>query len=84
MRVTGRKATYSSAFGRGDFLHHFPEFNANEDLIREILGMANYAVEYGYFRKERDLLWSRKINPSSLSWEQFLHATGWTGEKLSY
>jgi uncharacterized protein YbjT (DUF2867 family) len=84
IRVTGRKATYSSAFTQEDLLYHFPEFGSNELLMREILGMTEYAVEYGYFRKDRDLLWSRQINPNSLSWEQFLRTTGWKGQKLSY
>lgn len=84
VRVTGKKARYSSAFTRENFLHHFPEFSSNELLVREILGMAEYAVEYGYFRKDRDLLWSSQINLNSLSWEQFLQTTGWQGQKLSY
>ncbi|MEO7214431.1 NmrA/HSCARG family protein [Mucilaginibacter sp.] len=84
IRVTGKKAEYSSAFSREDFLHHFPDFISNELLVDEIMGMAEYAVEYGYFRKDRDLLWSRQINPDSLSWEQFLRTTGWLGQKLSY
>jgi uncharacterized protein YbjT (DUF2867 family) len=84
IRVTGKKAAYSSAFTREGLLHHFPEFGANEILVREILGMVEYAVEYEYFRKDRDLLWSRQINPNTLSWEQFLRTTGWTGQKLSY
>jgi hypothetical protein len=83
-RVTGKKAVYSSAFTREGLLHHFPEFSSNEILVREILGMVEYAVEYEYFRKDRDLLWSRQINPNSLSWEQFLRTTGWKGQKLSY
>jgi uncharacterized protein YbjT (DUF2867 family) len=84
VRVTGKKAVYSSAFTRNDFLHHFPTFSSNELLVREILGMAEYAVEYGYFRKDRDLLWSRQIDPDSLNWEQFLRKTGWQGQKLSF
>jgi hypothetical protein len=84
VRVTGKKAVYSSAFSRENLLYHFPEFGANELLVREILGMVEYAVEYDYFGKERDLLWSRQINPDSLSWEQFLRTTGWQGQKLSY
>ena len=66
------------------FSNHFPEFSSNEILVREILGMVEYAVEYEYFRKDRDLLWSREINPDSLNWEQFLRTTGWKGQKLSY
>jgi hypothetical protein len=84
VRITGKKAVYSSAFTREDFLHHFPEFSLNELLLREILGMAEYIVEYGYFGKDRDLLWSRQTNPKSLNWEQFLRTTGWQGQKLSY
>jgi len=80
-RITGKKAAYSSAFTREDFLRHFPEFSANQLLVSEILGMVEYAIEYGYFGKERDLLWSRQINPDSLSWEQFLRSTGWQGTK---
>lgn len=83
-RVTGKKAVYSSAFTREQMLHHFPEFSANELLVSEILGMAEYAVEYGYFKKERDLLWSRQVNNNSLNWEKFLRATGWQGEKLTF
>lgn len=84
VRVTGKKAVYGAAFTRKDFLHHFPEFSANELLVREIMGMAEYAVEYGYFARDRDLLWSRKLEPTSPTWEQFLHATGWQGQKISY
>ncbi|MBO9205515.1 MULTISPECIES: NmrA/HSCARG family protein [Niastella] len=84
IQVTGKKAEYSSAFTRPELLHHFPEFSSNEILVREILGMVDYAVEYGYFQKDRDQLWSRQINPNTLSWEQFLRTTDWKGEKLSY
>jgi uncharacterized protein YbjT (DUF2867 family) len=81
IRVTGKKAIYGPAFKREDFLHYLPQFGGNELLVDEILGMAEYAVEYGYFAKERDLEWSRKIDPGSLNWEQFLRQTGWQGEK---
>lgn len=84
MRVTGKKAAYNSAFTEEELLHHLPEFGSNELLVREIIGMVEYAVEYGYFSNNRDLLWSRQINPNSLSWEQFLLTTGWTGQKLSF
>jgi uncharacterized protein YbjT (DUF2867 family) len=83
-RVTGKKAAYRSAYTREGLLHHFPQFAANELLVREILGMAEYAVEYGYYRKERDLAWSRKINRNSVTWEQFLRATGWQGGAQSF
>jgi uncharacterized protein YbjT (DUF2867 family) len=84
IEVTGKKAVYSSAFSQEELINHFPEFGSNKTLVREILGMAEYAVEYGYFRKDRDLNWSKQINPNTLTWEQFLHTTGWKGEKLSY
>jgi len=83
-RVTGKKAAYASAFTREGLLHYFPHFGANELLVREILGMVEYAVEYGYFRKDRDLLWSRQVNPDTLTWEQFLRTTGWNGQKQSF
>lgn len=84
VQVTGIKAAYSSAFTRAELLHHFPDFKANELLVDEILGMAEYAVEYGYFGEDRDLLWSRKVNENSLNWEQFLRETGWQGNKLEW
>jgi len=84
VRVTGRKAVYNSAFTREELLHHFPEFGSNELLVNEIIGMVAYAVDYGYFGKDRDLLWSRQIDPQRLNWEQFLRSTGWQGQKLSY
>jgi len=84
IKVTGKKAVYSSAFTQKEFLDHFPEFSSNETLVREIIGMSEYAVKYGYFSKERDLQWSRQINPGSLTWEQFLRTTNWKGEKQSF
>ena len=75
LRVTYKKAVYSSAFTREEFLDHFPAFGSNDTLVREVLGMAEYAVEYGYFRKDRDWQWSRQTNPGSLNWEQFLRTT---------
>jgi hypothetical protein len=83
-RVTGKKAAYSSAFTREELLHHFPAFGANEGFVRETEGMVQYAVENGYFRKDRDLLWSRRVNPNSASWEQFLRTTGWQGQGRSF
>jgi hypothetical protein len=79
-QVTGRKAVYRSAFTREGLLRYFPDFAANELLVRELLGMAEYAVEYGYYRAGRDLEWSRQANPQSLTWEQFLRTTRWQGE----
>ncbi|MGO8091803.1 NmrA/HSCARG family protein [Rhizobium leguminosarum] len=83
-RVTGLKAAYRNAFTRDGLLHYFPEFAANELLVREILGMVEYAVEYGYFGKEHDLEWSRRLNPGTLNWEQYLRTTGWRGDKRSF
>ncbi len=83
-RVTGKKAVYRAAFTRAGLLHCFPAFGTNEGLVREIIEMAEYAVEYGYHRKYRDLLWSRQINPNSVRWEQFLRATGWQGQAQSF
>lgn len=83
-RVTGLKAAYRNAFTRDGLLRYFPEFAANEFLVREILGMVEYAVDYGYFGKEHDLEWSRRLNPDTLNWEQFLRKTGWRGDKRSF
>lgn len=83
-RVTGKKAKYRSAYTRAGLLGCFPEFGANELFVRECLGMVEYAVEYGYYQKGRDLLWSRQINAQSQTWEQFLRRTGWSGQKLSF
>jgi len=84
IKVTGKKAEYSSAYTREEMLNHFPEFSSNEDLVREILGMATYAVEYGYFNKDRNQEWSRQINPESLNWEQFLRTMNWQGQKFLF
>ncbi|TBB43423.1 NmrA/HSCARG family protein [Rhizobium ruizarguesonis] len=83
-RVTGLKAAYRNAFTRDGLLHYFPEFAANELLVREILGMVEYAVDYGYFGKEHDLEWSRRLNPDTLNREQYLRTTGWRGDKRSF
>lgn len=83
-RVTGLKAEYRNAFSRDGLLQYFPEFAANELLVREILGMVEYAVEYGYFSGEHDLGWSRRLDPDTLNWEQFLRTTGWRGEKRAF
>ncbi|MBB3655413.1 uncharacterized protein YbjT (DUF2867 family) [Rhizobium sp. BK650] len=82
--VTGLKAEYRSAFTRDGLLQYFPEFAANELLVREILGMVEYVVEYGYFGKEHDLEWSRRLNPDTLDWEHYLRTTGWRGDKRSF
>ncbi|MBO9728309.1 MAG: NmrA/HSCARG family protein [Chitinophaga sp.] len=84
VRVTGKKATYASAYTREELLTHFPHFGENETLVQELLGMVSYAYEHGYYQEGRDLEWSRQINPDSVTWEQFLHNTGWKGEKRAY
>jgi uncharacterized protein YbjT (DUF2867 family) len=83
-RVTGIEAEYRNAYSREGLLHYFPDFAANEPLVDELVGMVEYAVEYGYFASDRDLEWSRRLNPASLSWEQFLRTTRWRGEKLPF
>lgn len=83
-RVTGIRAEYRNAFTRDGLLQNFPDFADNELLVDELLGMVEYAVEYGYYAKERDLDWSRKLNPETLNWEQFLRTTGWRGDRQSF
>ncbi|MBX5082009.1 NmrA/HSCARG family protein [Rhizobium lentis] len=82
--VTGLKAEYRNAFTRGGLLQYFPEFAANELFVQELLGMVEYAVQYGYFGKEHDLEWSRRLNPDTLDWKQYLRTTGWRGDKRSF
>lgn len=83
-RVTGRKAEYRSAYSREGLLDYFPALGQNPLEVDEILGMAEYAVELGYFREDRDLGWSRRVDPAALTWEDFLRATGWTGEPMPF
>ena len=83
-RVTGRKAEYRSAYTRDELLRYFPGLADNEALVQEFLGMVQYAVEYGYYQSQRDLGWSRRVDPASLDWEGFLRRTGWSGEKRSF
>jgi hypothetical protein len=83
-QITGRKAVYRSAFTREGLVRHFPELAKNEGGVREILGMAEYAVEYGYYRPERDWTWSRRVNPNALTWEGFLQETQWRGSGYSF
>lgn len=52
--------------------------------MEEVIGMAEYAVEQGYYRPDCDLLWSRQINPHALTWEQFLKTTGWQGDGQTF
>lgn len=83
-QVAGKEAVYRSAYSREDFLRYFPAFGSHELLVQETIGMVEYAVEYGYFAKDRDLEWSRRVNPGTLTWEQFLRKTGWQGERVSF
>ncbi len=84
VRVTGQPARYASAYTREELLRHFPAFGADEHFVRELVGMVEYAVEYGYYAPERDLTWSRKIDPQALTWEQFLKRTNWQGELRAF
>ena len=83
-RVTGMKAQYRPAITLEELLHHFPSYSGMDGLTAEIVGMAEYAIEYGYYHQNRDLLWSRKVNPQTLTWEQFLRTTGWQGQPQSF
>jgi uncharacterized protein YbjT (DUF2867 family) len=83
-RVTGQRAEYRSAYSRDGLLTYFPELGENPLLVDEVLGMAEYAVQFGYFDDDRDVRWSRSNDPSTLSWEQFLRATRWRGGRVSF
>lgn len=83
-RVTGQKARYASAFKREELLRYFPHFQTLGDFVRESEGMVQYTVEHGYFRGDRDLQWSRRVDPSADTWEGFLRRTGWRGERRSF
>jgi len=84
VRVTGRRAHYASAYTRDELLAQFPAFGADECLVRELVGMVTYAVEYGYYAPERDVAWSRRNDPQALTWERFLKRTGWRGEPMTF
>lgn len=83
-RVTGRKAEYRSAYSREGLLDYFPAPGQNPLEVDEILGMAEYSVEFGYFREDRDLGWSRRVDPAALTWADFLRATRWRGEPVPF
>jgi uncharacterized protein YbjT (DUF2867 family) len=83
-RVTGIEAEYRDAYSREDLLRYFPGFAGNEPLVDELVGMVQYAVEYGYFAADRDLELSRRLNPATLNWEQFLITSGWRGENRPF
>ncbi len=84
VRVTGQRAHYASAYAREELLRNFPALGADEWLVRELVGMVTYAVEYGYYAPERDLAWSRQNDPNALTWEGFLRRSGWRGERRSF
>jgi len=83
-RVTGIQAAYRSAYTAEELLSQFPQFGENPELVRELSGMVEFAVDYGYFQPDKDIEWSRRINPGTLNWEKFLLNTGWKGEKRSF
>jgi uncharacterized protein YbjT (DUF2867 family) len=84
VRVTGQRARYASAYSREDLLRHFPGFASDEHLVRELVGMVEYAAEYGYYAPGRDLTWSRKIDPQALTWGQFLKRSNWQGQPQAF
>jgi uncharacterized protein YbjT (DUF2867 family) len=83
-RVSGQKAHYASAYTREELSRHFPQLGADESLVRELTGMTEYAVEFGYYAPGRDLEWSRRIDPDALTWRRFLERSGWQGDRMSY
>ena len=83
-RVTGLKAEYRNAYPRESLLTYFPALGENPLAADETTGMAEYAVEFGYFRDDRDTQWSRHIDPNTLTWEQFLRKTDWHGEPVAF
>ncbi|AZZ55429.1 NmrA/HSCARG family protein [Rathayibacter iranicus] len=83
-RVTGLKAEYRNAYSREGLLTYFPELGENPLVVDEILGMAHYAVDLGYFRQDRDTMWSRHTDPNTLNWEQFLRTTDWRGQPVTF
>ena len=83
-RVTGQRAEYRDAYTREGLLTYFPELGENPLLVDETIGMVEYAVELGYFRDDRDVRWSRRVDPEALGWEQFLRATDWRGGRRSF
>jgi uncharacterized protein YbjT (DUF2867 family) len=84
VRVSGQTAHYASAYTREELLRHFPKLGADESLVRELTGMAEYAVEFGYYAPDRDLEWSRRVDPGALTWRQFLERSGWQGNFMGY
>jgi hypothetical protein len=83
-RVTGIHTVYEPAYTREALVCAFPAIGDNEHLVRELLGMAEYAVEYGYYAEDRDLEWSRQVDPQALTWEQFLTHYNWRGAHTTF
>ncbi|GLZ53455.1 NmrA/HSCARG family protein [Actinomycetospora sp. NBRC 106378] len=83
-RVTGLKAEYRNAYTREGLLNYFPVFAENSFFANETIGMVEYAVEFGYFRDDRDIQWSRRIDPEALTWEQFVRNADWRGEPVAF
>lgn len=83
-RVTGQRAEYRDAYSREGLLTYFPELGVNPLMADETFGMVKYAVEYGFFQEDRDVHWSRSIDPETLTWEQFLRANDWRGDRISF
>jgi uncharacterized protein YbjT (DUF2867 family) len=83
-RVTGIRTVYEPAYTREAFLQRFPAFGNNEHLVRELIGMAEYAVEYSYYAEDRDLEWSRRVDPQALTWEQFIIRHKWRGAQTTF
>jgi uncharacterized protein YbjT (DUF2867 family) len=83
-RVTGIRTVYEPAYTPDSLVRTFPAIGANEHLVRELIGMAEYAVEYGYYAEDRDLAWSRQVDSQALTWEQFLIRYNWRGTHTSF
>ena len=56
-----------NTFTRAGLLDYFPAFAKDELLVRELLRMVGYAVEYGYFQPECDLSWYHRLHPDALT-----------------
>jgi NmrA-like family len=83
-RVTGICTVYEPAYTRESLVRTFPAIGANQHLVRELIGMAEYAVEYGYYAEDRDLAWSRRVDSQALTWEQFLIRYNWRGTHTTF
>ena len=83
-RVTGIRTVYEPTYTPEALVSAFPAIGSNEHLVRELIGMAEYAVEYGYYTEHRDLGWSRKVDPQALTWEQFITRHNWRGAHTTF